>query len=207
MAALSFALIGGLGGGGKSAALQSAQATLANLVTVARTRAGATGCRVRILINADPGDPARFRRTVVLQQETSLNSNTWNDPLLVTALPDGIYVLPYRNRIPAGFYDSPGAWTKYDSSARLESSALFTAPLTVAIESPSAQGWDVIQFTPAGTLSFGTGDMVLATGSPRPPGSYLAGESPVQVSNPDGVRGISISTYGVPVLVNGRTSF
>ena len=42
-AALSFVLIGGLGGGGKSAALQSAQATMANLVTAARVKAMATG--------------------------------------------------------------------------------------------------------------------------------------------------------------------
>ena len=49
--------------------------------------------------------------------------------------------------------------------------------------------------------------MLGPTGNLRAPGSYATGESPVQVSNPDGIRGISISTYGIPVLVNSRASF
>jgi prepilin-type N-terminal cleavage/methylation domain-containing protein len=206
IAVFSFVLISGLGGG-KSAALQSAQATLANMVTAARIKSAATGCRVRVLIHADTNDVARFRRTLVLQQETAPNANAWNDPILVTSLPDGVYVLPYRSRIPTGFYDNQAAWTKHPSSAPLESSSLSTAPVIVVIESQSAASWDSIQFTPAGTLSYGTGDMVLASGRPRPPGSYLAGESPVQVANPDGIRGLTISTYGTPVLVNDRLSF
>ena len=207
IAALSLVLIGGLRRGGKSAALQSAQATLANMVTAARMKSAATGCRVRVLINADTNDAARFRRTLVLQQETAPDANIWNDPILVTSLPDGVYILPYRNRVPTGFYDNQAEWTKHASSAPLESSSLSTAPVIAAIESPMAGSWDSIQFTPAGTLSFGIGDMVLASGRPRPPGSYLAGESPVQVANPDGIRGIAISTYGTPILVNDRMSF
>jgi type II secretory pathway pseudopilin PulG len=206
IAALSFVLISGLGGG-KSAALQSAQATLANMITAARVKASATGCRVRVLIHAETNDAARFRRTIVLQQETALNTNTWNSPIMVIGLPDGVYILPYGKRIPAGFHDNPAAWTKFNSTARLESSSLSASPIAAAIESPLVGSWDLIQFTPAGTLSTGAGDLVLAAGSPRPPGSYGVGESPVQVSNPDGIRGISISTYGTPVLVNGRASF
>ncbi|MBI2497847.1 MAG: hypothetical protein HYV75_08055, partial [Opitutae bacterium] len=163
--------------------------------------------RVRVLVNADPAVAERFRRTLVIQQEAAVNSNVWDTPLLVTALPDGVYVLPYRSRIPAGFYDNPAVWTKSNRTVPLESSSLSAAPIVVAIESPVAQAWDLIQFTPAGTLSSGIGDLVLATGSPRAPGSYLAGEAPVQVSNPDGVRGITVSTYGTPVLVNNRQGF
>ena len=207
IAAMSFFLVGGLGGGGQAAALQSAQASLANVVTAARTRAAASGCRVRVLINADASDLPRFRRTIVLQQELSLNSNQWGEPAFVTTLPDGVYVLPYRNRIPAGFHDNQSSWVKLNSSNPLESSSLSGAPVTVAIESAAPAAWDLIQFTPEGTLSTGVGDLVVATGRVRPPGSYLAGESPVQASNRDNVRGLSISTYGVPALINGRSSF
>ena len=207
IATLSFFLIGGLRGGGRAAAMQSAQATLANLVTAARTKAAASGCRVRILICADPADLARFRRTLAVQQESTLNSNTWNAPAFITSLPDGVFVLPYRGRIPAGFYDSQSSWVKYNSTNPLESSSLSGSPVSVALEGNPANSWDLIQFTPAGTLSTGVGDVVLASGAQRPPGSYLAGESPVQVTNPENIRGISISTYGVPALINSRASF
>jgi prepilin-type N-terminal cleavage/methylation domain-containing protein len=106
IAVFSFFIAGGLSGGGKSAALQSAQAALANVVTAARTRATVTGCRVRVLINADVADPARFRRTIALQQEATLNSNSWNAPSFVTSLPEGVFVLPYRSRAPTGFFDN-----------------------------------------------------------------------------------------------------
>lgn len=207
IAAMSFFLVSGWGGGGQAAALQSAQASLANLVTAARTRAAASGCRVRVLINADVADVARFRRTIALQQEVALNSNSWSEPAFVTALPEGVYVLPYRNRIPVGFYDNQSTWVKFNSSTPLESSALSGAPVTVAIEGTLPGVWDLVQFTPAGTLSTGVGDLVVATGRVRPPGSYPTGESPVQASNRDNVRGLSISTYGVPAFINGRSSF
>jgi len=116
IAVFSFFIAGGLTGGSKSAALQSAQATMANLVTAARTKAAVSGCRVRILINADASDLGRFRRTIALQQETTLNSNIWNDPTLVTSFPEGVFILPYRNRIPAGFYDTQSNWVKYNST-------------------------------------------------------------------------------------------
>ena len=51
------------------------------------------------------------------------------------------------------------------------------------------------------------GDIILAAGHVRPPGSYLAGESPVELESPENVRGLTLSSYGVPVLINARASF
>ncbi|MDB6114504.1 MAG: hypothetical protein JWQ62_1449, partial [Lacunisphaera sp.] len=68
IAGLSFVLISGLGGGGKSAALQSAQATLANLLMAARMKAMATGQPARVLVQIDPASPdasSRYLRYLV----------------------------------------------------------------------------------------------------------------------------------------------
>ncbi len=174
---------------------------------LARTRAVASGCRVRVLVNAEPGDAAQFRRRLIVQQEAALDSNTWSEPVLELSLPDGIYLLPYRNRIPAGFIGDPAAWSRYNSTEPLDSSALSGAPLSLAIGGSAAESWDVVQFTPAGTLSFGMGDLVLASGNMRVPGSFAAGESPVQAINSDAVRGVSLSLYGLAVPIDGREGF
>src|SRR5688572_27360568 len=67
VAGMTFLLIGSLMGGGKSVALQSAQATVANLVTAARTKASTTNRKTRLLVHADAGQPERFLRHLVLQ--------------------------------------------------------------------------------------------------------------------------------------------
>jgi len=207
VAAVSLAFVGRLGGGSRAVALDSAQRILVDVLTFARTRAAAGGCRVRVLVNAEPGDIAQFRRTLVVQQEASLESNLWSDPLLEVTLPDGVYLLPYRSRIPPGFIADPAAWTRFNSTELLDSSALSGAPQSLAIGAGALESWDVVQFTPAGTLSFGMGDLVLASGNSRAPGVALAGESQVQVTNPATVRGVSLSLYGLPVLIDDREGF
>jgi len=189
-----------------AAALHSAQATLANLLTAARTRALASGCRVRVLVQADAADAGRFRRTLVLQQESGYLSGDWFATTGVLSLPAGVIVLPYEARAPEGLYENPGEWTK-PSGGRLHSSSLSGAPVTATVPGAAGETWDVIQFTPAGTLSTGVGDLVLATVRIRAPGSFAADESPVRAGPPDRVRGVVLSTYGVPALIAGRGGF
>ncbi|MDI1320190.1 MAG: hypothetical protein PSW75_08360, partial [bacterium] len=131
IAALSFVLLGGLGGGGKSAALQSAQATMVNLVTAARVKAMATGQSARVLVHVDPSSPAqplRFMRYVALQVQVA---GAWQ---LVTDayLPDGVYVVPGNfATIPAGLFAATTntTWTKTDGSA-MRSTALRANQIT-----------------------------------------------------------------------------
>ena len=91
IAALSLVLLGGLGGGGKSAALQSAQAVLANLVSAARTKAQADGGGTRLLINIDPAntaDPSRFLRYIAIQTQVA---GVWQSATVVDIyLPEGV---------------------------------------------------------------------------------------------------------------------
>lgn len=202
MAGLSFALLGGLGGGGRSAALQAGQATVANLVNVARTRAMATGHSVRLLFHADLRMATRFRRMIVLQEEVAAGS--WQTRETV-ALPEGVFVLPHASQIPPGFFAGGVAWTNGVGEA-LASSALFVAPLMLAADMNEAEAWNVLSFGAAGTIA-GGGNLVLAAGRGRPPGTVAAGESPVQVEGPEAVRGIALSGYGLARMVNERAGF
>ncbi len=208
IAALSFVLFGGLGGGGRSAALQSGQATLANLVTAARVKAMATGQSARVLIHVDPSSaarPLRFMRHLALQVQVA---GAWQ---LVTEmyLPEGIYVVPGNfSPVPAGIFaaNTAGPWTRSDGSA-LRSTALRANQIIMdKINSSTAEQWAAITLAAAGTTAQ-SGDIILAAGRIRAPGSYAAGDSPVELENPETVRGLSVSAYGVPVMINGRTGF
>jgi type II secretory pathway pseudopilin PulG len=208
IAALSFFLLRGLGGGGQSAALQSAQALMANLVTAARTKAMAGGKSSRVLIQVDAtgsNQPLRYLRYVALQTQTGGGWQTITDVFL----PDGVYVVPGNfSSIPAGLFATGTSvpWTKSDGSA-LRSTALRTNQITSeTINSTEAEQW--VSFTisaSAGTAQ--SGDIILAAGRRRPPGSYQTGESPVELVNPENVRGLTLSSYGVPAFINARNSF
>lgn len=208
VAGLSFFIAGGLSGSGKLAALQSAQSALVHLVTAARTKAMASGQSARVLVQIDAtstAQPLRYLRYVAVQTQSSTGWQT----TVETYLPDGIYVVPGNfSAIPAGLF-APGtttSWTKADGSA-LRSTALRANQITAeTINSAGTEQWVSITISAnAGTMQ--SGDIILATGRVRPPGSYLAGESPVELDNPDSVRGLTLSSYGVPALINARTSF
>lgn len=206
VAALSVFLIGGNGGGGRSAALQSGQALLANLVTAARTSAMASGQSSRLLVQVDrTGEPSRYLRQAVVQTQTATGWLT----LTETALPAGVYVVPGNfTPLPAGLFaaDTGVPWTKTDGSA-LRSTALRANQLAVdAVNYPSGEQWVAITISASGG-TVQSGDLILAAGRLRPPGTYAVGDSPVELINPETVRGLTLSAYAVPVLINARTGF
>lgn len=208
IAALSFFILGGLGGGRKSAALRSAQATMANLVAAARIKAMAGGHSARVLINVDPGSdsrPRRFLRYVVLQVQVD---GAWQG-VTDAYLPDGVYVVPGNfSSIPGGLFaaDTAAPWTKPDGSA-LRSTALRSSQISAeAVNSAVAEQWVNLGLSAVGTTAQ-AGDIILAAGKLRAPGSYAAGESPVELGNPEAVCGVTLSSYGVPVLINSRAGF
>jgi hypothetical protein len=100
--------------------------------------------------------------------------------------------------------DAP--WTKSDGSA-LRSTALRSGNISAElVDGGVVEQWVSIPFAAAGTTS-ASGDIVIAAGRPRAPGSYAAGESPVELTHPEQVRGLTLSTYGVATLISSRTSF
>lgn len=208
IAALSYVLIGGLGGGGKSAALQSGQATLANMVTAARITAMASGQSARVLVQVDATStsrPLRYLHYVAVQSQTAAGWETIADAYL----PEGVFVVPGNfATLPAGlFVPNPAMpWTKTDGSALRSTALRSTQIISEKINGPSAELWAGITLSAnAGTAQ--SGDVILAPGQLRPPGSFLPGESPVELTNPENVRGLTLSSYGVPALINTRSSF
>lgn len=205
IAALSFAVFGALGST-RGAALQAAQSTVANLLVVARTKASASGQPTRLLVQFDATSSTagtRFLRHLVLQVQVN---GTWQS-LTDVYLPDGVYVMPGNFAFPAGLLASTDiAWTKSDGSS-LRSTALRNANLTSeSVYAGTIEQWMNIPFAAAGTTS-ASGDVVIAAGRVRPPGSYAVGESPVELQHPDRVRGLTLSSYGVATLINSRASF
>jgi len=195
----------GLKGGGRNVALVSAQSLLANLVSTARLKAVTTGHETRLLLNDDPAsDPhaARYLRYLVWQERVADEWRTLGEAWL----PEGVGLLPRDPRNPANLLAAGPAWTRADGTD-LRSTALQVAgDLRSAINSSVIEGWASLSFTAAGT-TFNNGDLVLAALEPLPPGSFAAGESPFQFTNPENVRGLSLSRYGLASLVSGRMGF
>jgi type II secretory pathway pseudopilin PulG len=216
ISALSYFLVGGLAGGGQTAALQSGQATLANLVTAASTKASATGRKTRLLINAEPAAAERYLRYLVLQlaRQPGTSPADW-DTITEVSLPEGVYTMPATLTQAAGLVANQAEWKRVsDPAADLVSELFANQTLSLLLPGDSvAQTWMGIAFTPHGTLAaLGSGPptkgvLVITLGVRRPPGSYPAGEAPVQLVNPQAVRGLLLSVYGVPALLNERSEF
>jgi prepilin-type N-terminal cleavage/methylation domain-containing protein len=203
IAAMSFFVAGGLMGGSKSAAMQSAQATVADLVTVARTRAIASGRTTRLLINDNAANPPAYRRRLVLVEE---NGSNWT-ALHAVALPDGVYLLPRDTNVLTGTFPVAADWRTADNQKMLGSSCLATTRLPYTYDSTSSENWEYAGFTSRGTMETNAGALVLATGRGLAPAQVTAGHSPVEMADPGNVRGMQLSTYGVPRLINDRTGF
>ena len=206
--ALSAFLLGGLGGGGKSAAQQSAQSALIGIITVARTKALSTGQPSRVVVNIDATSsavPARFLRYIAVQTQASAAWQT----IMETYLPSGVYVVPGDfTSLPANlFLEDSGAWVRVDGSTPMRSTVLRSTQITTeTINFGSAEKWVSFTIGAVGTTAQ-SGDLMLALGRERVPGSFTEGDSPVQLFNRENVRGVSLSSYGLTVSIDGRQSF
>lgn len=203
IAGLAAFLVGAGGlGGGKSASLQSAQATLANLVTAARTRAMASGQNARVLVHISPASQFaadRYLRYLVLQGYDGTNWNTLSDAYL----PAGAYLVPRDPTSISGLLPSGVSWTRPSDGTVLRSTSLRSASeIPATINGTVSETWSAITFTPAGT-TINSSDLVIGVARPTPENTA----SPIQFESPDLVRGLTVSTYGVAAMVNGRESF
>lgn len=205
IAALSFVLLGALNPG-RGAAVQAGQAILANFLVAARSKAAAGNQPVRLLVNFTPDgadQPSRFLRLVVLQIQSG---SAWRS-VSEAYLPEGVYVVPGNGSMPAGLLgETESAWTRTDGSA-LRSTALRSVnSITEAIGGGPVELWLCLPIAAAGTTN-SSGDLIVAAGRPRAPGSFAAGDSPIELPNPEEVRGLAVSQYGVATLIDGRLGF
>lgn len=207
IAGLSSWVVSGLRSGGGPAALRSAQSALINLITLARTQALASGQPCRLLVHIDPNStarPSRYLRYCVLQQSAG---GTWQTTADLY-LPGGVFVVPGDfPSLPTGLYvEGAGVWLKADGVTPLRSTALRSNQIVSESIGPSpAEKWVALSFSAVGTTSQ-SGDLIFATGRQRPESTAPA-ESPIELSNHDEVCGLTISAYGLAVLINDRLSF
>lgn len=198
VAAASILLVSGLGEG-RGTALHAGQASLANLVTSARTRATAHGRHVRLLFHHDAGSPQaaeRYLRLVVMEE---LRDGHWRTVQHVT-LPAGIHFLPHQARIEDALLVNPGSWSKPDGT-RLHSSALFRPLVHHQVDAPVAEKWAEIVLTPHGTTA-SSGQVVVARARPGGTGGGM-----LCFSDPDQTRGVQVSAYGLVTSIAAREGF
>ena len=191
---------------GRGPALEAGQATLANLLVAARTKAVATNRPVRLLVNFELSRevrPSRYLRYVVLQSQPAAGWQSVADVFL----PDSVYVVPGNGAVPAGFFGAAEtAWTKPDGSL-LRSTALRESNwVNEAIDGARIERWLAFPLSAMGTTA-SSGDLILAAGRPRSPADSAPGESPVELVDPEQVRGLTISQYGVATLIDRRAGF
>lgn len=216
IAGMSFFLLRGFAGG-SATSLQTGQAQLANLITAARTKAAATGRRTRVLVHADAlaNPDRRFLRFVALQLANDATASPAGWTTMDSGfLPENIFVVPSSVTLANGLVGDVAAWKKETTPAEDLVSDLLGQTVSVALEGDfTAQTFAGFVCTPNGTLGSVSGGfppkglVVLTVGAARAPGSYAAGEAPVQFQRPEAVRGLAVSAYGIPTLLNDRASF
>lgn len=215
IAGLSFFLLRSLGTGSGNS-LQSAQAQLSNLVTAARLKAAATGKRTRLLFHVDPNvnPDARYLRFVVLQQGSDHTANSTWTTIDYGFLPGNTFVVPANLSNPEGLIPDRDAWRKISVPSDFLISDMLAHVNTLQLDiDDRAQLWAGFVFTANGTLapfvgsSSLKGNLAVTLGKARAPGSYEPGQSPIVLLDPEAVRGLALSTYGIPALLNERTAF
>jgi len=203
IAGLAYFLMNGLADGGRNAALQSGQTTVANLLMAARTQAMAAGNHSRILVHHDLASAHAAERYLGYIALEELRDGVWHT-LQTVRLPSGIYVVPHQNQTPLNLYGDAGPWVKVDGS-RLHSSCLSSPLVFRAINTTVQESWAELVFSPLGT-PLSSGFLVVGTGTPHRPGSFAEG-APIMLKNQDAVRGLQLSAYGLSLLINERTGF
>lgn len=205
IAVLSFLVVGALQPG-RGAALEAAQATMANLLVAARTKAVATNRPVRLLVNFDLGggqSPSRYLRYVALQFQSAAGWQSTTDVFL----PDGVYVVPGNGAVPTGLFAAADVpWTKPDGSLLRSTALREQNVVNEAVNGPAVERWLAFPLSALGTTA-SAGDLILSAGQPRPPAQSAQGTSPVELISPEQVRGLAVSQYGVATLIDSRAGF
>lgn len=181
------------GRGSDSYGLQSAQATVASLLTLARDKAALTGRDAAVFVHVDTDNAQRYLRFLIPVVRNEADTD-WEAFDAGVYLPQGCYVVS-QTAPSGGAIESGATWTN------IRSSALGTTA-TEDFDHGSGESYRGVAFTPRGT-AINSGKVVMATGRPEIPGS----NPPFVFTNPDNIRGLSISGYGQLTLLNKTEDF
>ena len=187
-------------GGGVTVGLQSAQSTLVGLLTLARGHAATSGREAGVFVATNVGDRESYLRYLVPAVDDGAGG--WKALTTGVYLSAGCYVFPYAvptsSSTPVAIESGTAVATKWGT---LNSAAFGPTTLTAALNSSSATSWSRVIFTPRGTTS--GGQIVLAEGRKNSPGDTVF----FVFLNPDNVRGVALSGYGLVRVVNDYEGF
>lgn len=195
IAVLASVVIVGLGGADQSVSLRSAQATVANALNAARTRAVTRNVDVALLVHNDPSNPDRYRRVIALAENVTTSS-----PVVVAVfeLPKNTGVIPHLSRFNASLRET-GNWNGGYSNSTMASS-LLGSTISLTVSSTQSEAWEYRNITPLGTTTAGA--LIVATVRHQASGTY-----PILFVSPDLVRGFRVSAYSLSRMVNDRFGF
>lgn len=173
--------------GSPSAALQSAQSTVASLLSSARSQAALKGKDAAVMLAADASDSTRYLHALTI---AVYDGTAWQQTSDYVNLPDGAYLVP-----------PTGAPVESGVSFAANGGTIGSTALNESVSLNNATHL-FIRYTPLGAVGGSGGYIVISTATRQPSGS-----PPVKFNNDKNVRGLLLSAYGAVSLVNDRSGF
>jgi len=217
--------------GDKGPALQAAQATLSGFVSAARAQAALGNTTATLVIWADRDDPETYlrRAAIAVRVDTNEPPDGVTDSYAIQGgvqdLPRGIFFVPEEggNTLPAKF-EPLADWTTPDKTytesqitGHGTTSATATGKRFRRFEESSSPQWQVDPDAPAtyyecvvfdayGKLSNQNVNYLAVAPGDIQNGPNSADRG-VIFRSVDGLRGLKLSTYGVPIQLNEKSAF
>ena len=193
-----------LGRGNSGTALQSGQSTTVAMLAGARARAAVTQQNAAVLINVTPSSGGFLRE---LRLATTVDGSTWIDTGTVSELPNGIFVVPANSAFTSLVVEVASGWDIDRRSNNFNGGPYRVRASDTGSEYISPDDYRVLaQFTPLG------GSVPIASPGGTLPTVVLApaereSAERIRFPNADALRGMTISTYGIPTLINDPAAF
>jgi prepilin-type N-terminal cleavage/methylation domain-containing protein len=211
-------LVGGLGmalrSGDEGPALQAAQSNLSSLISAARAQAALDNSVCTVLIWADSNDLDTYLRRACIARQIDLDNDgtpdAWARQGPVIELPKGVYFAP--GDMGGGFpakWENGADWAGLELTESQENASNGpSTSLDFMIYDETGGNWITdplgttrayvtVAFDPTGTL---VSLLAVATGLPEPGSGVL-------FRSADSLRGLKLSTYGVPIVLNEKLAF
>ena len=178
-----------------SSALRAAQGLTVSALSSARGQAALTQSNAKLIVQADKTKET-FLRAIRVVTSSDGGAN-WNQVGGEIVLPNGVYIVPngtVDGLTPAG----SGRKSTFFSSASPGS----VTGIPAADGSWISSGW----ISPLGVLTTGSGSTITSGNIVVASGKITAANA-VTLDNYDSLRGLAVSRYGVPTIVNDAASF
>ena len=187
--------------GNPASALQSAQGTVASLLAAARGEAALRQTRAMLVVDADAAG-VHFLRGIHLAVESSPNSGQWQITGVGAVLPPGICVVPGTGALDGVTFAAAGSASGIWPVRRRSSLELAPAGrLAAGSENPAGKYLTMTApLTALGNAGTGGGDKLVLAAARRT-------STGVTFDQPELVRGVALSSYGMAILINDGPDF